>query len=167
MVSETIILGMILTGSILMISEAIIPGVQFIVVGLTTLVTGLILLVIPIQNPIFIIPIFILIGVITIYTYKNINLTGDEIDRTTDSKDLRFSEGIVKQKITQTDGIVKLNNSNSMSNEFQARCKVGEIEKGEKITVTDTGGGSVLEVMPKKETKIDDMYDLNEEKSKI
>lgn len=162
-VSETIILSIIFVGLILMMAEAVIPGVQFIVVGIATLVTGLLALIIPIPNILFIIPIFTVVSLVTILIYKNVNLTGDEIDRTTDSDDLKFAEGVVQRKVTKSEGSVILNDSNSMSNVFQARCPHGEIEPGSEITVTDSRGGSVLEVMPKKESKMDKMYGLNEE----
>lgn len=157
-ISQTIILGILALGSLLMIAEAIIPGASFIVVGVTLFITGIIAAIFPIPSLIWLLPIIIVIGSISIYTYKNLEIYEHEKDRTTDSDDLKFKEGYVINKVTETSGRVKLKNTSSMNNVFQARCRSGEISEGTEIMVTDSGGGSVLEVTPVKESEIDDMY---------
>lgn len=157
-ISQTVILGILTLGSLLMVAEAVIPGASFIVVGITLFMTGIIAAMFPIPNLIWLLPIAIIVGSISIYAYKNLNIYGQEIDRTTDGDDLRFKEGYVIDKVTETSGRVKLKNTSSMSNIFQARCRSGEISEDTEITVTDSGGGSVLEVIPLNESEIDDMY---------
>lgn len=157
-ISQTVILGILALGTFLMIAEAIIPGASFIVVGVTLFVTGIFAALLPFPSLIWLLPVVIIVGSASIYAYKNLEIYGEERGRTTDGNDLRFAQGYVTSEVTQTSGRVKLKESSSMNNTFQARCREGKISEGTEITVTDEGGGSVLEVMPVDESKIDDMY---------
>lgn len=158
-IGETVILGMVVIGAVLMILEALIPGANFIVVGVTVLLTGLSALAIPgVTIPILVV-IFTIVGASTLYFYNNIDLYEDDVDQTSDSDDLEYSEGLVIDEVTPNRGRVKLEESTGMTDRFQARCPQGSIEEGTKIVVTDAGGGSILEVVPRDESEMDEMFD--------
>lgn len=162
-VSETIIIGTLVAGAVLMILEALAPGANFIVVGVTLLLTGLSALLIPgITLPVLLL-IFILIGGSTLYFYNNVSIYEENVDKTSDSKDLEYTEGVVINKVTTTEGRVKLDQGSGMSRKFQARCPQGSIEEGTRIIVTDSGGGSILEVVPENEKDMEEMFDTEYE----
>jgi membrane protein implicated in regulation of membrane protease activity len=163
-VSQTIIAAMILIGAGLMVAEAIVPGANFIVVGVGLLVTGLVALALPFGSPI-ILP-FILIGVsgVTFRFYKNLAFSNGNTPQTTDAQSLKYSKGIVTEKVTPTEGSVRITDDIALMNDkFQARCERGEISEGTRIVVSDPGGGSILKVRPEDEDEFDKMLDLETE----
>lgn len=165
-VGETIIALMLIVGSILMIAEAIIPGAEFIVVGVTLFLTGLIAWILPTVTIPLLLVISLAIGILSLYTYRNLSIYGEEIGKTTGSSEIEYKEGVCLEKITETEGKVKIDDSTVMNPRFQARTPSGEIEEGEKIIVTDAGGGSVLEVVPVSRTQSRNTNDKDTETQK-
>jgi len=162
-IGETVILGMVVIGAILMMMEALIPGANFIVVGVTILVTGLLALLIPSVTIPILVAVFVVVGASTFYFYNNFSLYEDNVDQTSDSGDLEYAEGVVIDKVTPNDGRVKLDESTSMSKKFQARCPQGMIDEGTRVVVTDAGGGSILKVVPTNESGMNEMFETEYE----
>ena len=162
---ETLILGLIVGGATLMIAEAIIPGTNFVVLGVAMLITGIVAQFLPsFASPIVLPFVFLFISGVTLYFYHNYQLYGEEKDQTSDAESLEYKSGVVVEKVTPTEGKVRIDgNTGSMTSNYQARCEQGEIEEGTKIIVTDSGGGTILQVMPSSESEMDRMLGLEKE----
>lgn len=158
--SQTVILGMMIIGATLIIAEAFIPGADLLVVGFTLFVTSLVAWSLPWLSIPIIFVISVIVAVGSFYLYHNYITYGNEKGKTSDSSDLEYTEGTVVEKVTKTSGRVQLEEGSGMSTVFQARSPEGEIEEGTEVIVTDSGGGSILEVVPTEEKQMDKMYNL-------
>ncbi len=143
---------LLLAGASMIIAEAMIPGAHFFVVGVALFAAGLVGLLLP--QPIGILGILILTAVVivsslvTLYAYRELDVYGGTGEgRTSDSNSLRSKTGRVTERVTPTEGEVKLQNG-GFNPYYRARSVDGVIEEGEEVMVMDPGGGNLLTVEP-------------------
>ena len=142
---------LVLVGAALMIMEAFAPGAHFIVVGVALLAAGLAgLLVGPVVPaaalPLVLAAIVLVAGGTALYGYRQFDFYGGKgAGQTTDSASLQGKTGRVTQRVTGSDGEVKLNGG-GFNPYYQARALDGEIPEDEEVMVVDPGGGNVLTV---------------------
>jgi membrane protein implicated in regulation of membrane protease activity len=142
---------LVLAGAGLMILEAFAPGAHFIVLGIALLVAGLAGLVLgPVLPaaalPIVLAAVVIAAGGVSLYAYRQFDFYGGKgAGQTSDSRSLRGKTGRVTQRVTESDGEVKLEGG-GFNPFYRARAHGGEIAEGEEVMVVDPGGGNVLTV---------------------
>jgi membrane protein implicated in regulation of membrane protease activity len=142
---------LVLAGAGLMILEAFAPGAHFIVLGIALLAAGLVGLVLgPVLPaaalPIVLAAVVIAAGGVSLYAYRQFDFYGGKgAGQTSDSRSLRGKTGRVTQRVTESDGEVKLEGG-GFNPYYRARALGGEIEEGEEVMVVDPGGGNVLTV---------------------
>lgn len=142
---------LILVGAALMVMEAFAPGAHFIVVGIALLAAGLVGLLLGSILPAAVLPIVLaaivlVAGGVALYGYRQFDFYGGKgTGQTSDSKSLQGKTGRVTQRVTKSDGEVKLE-SGGFNPYYQARALDGEITEGEEVMVVDPGGGNVLTV---------------------
>jgi membrane protein implicated in regulation of membrane protease activity len=139
-----------ISGAVLVIAEAFAPGAHFIVLGVALLVAGLIGLFLPpglgIFLPIILAALVMVVGVTALYVYRQFDFYGGKGQgRTSDSSSLRGKVGRVTERVTETEGQVKLEDG-GFNPHYQARTSDGELAEGTKVIVVDPGGGNVLTV---------------------
>jgi membrane protein implicated in regulation of membrane protease activity len=133
-------------GLVLSIMEALAPGANFIVVGVALLAAGLVgLAFTPLASPFVLGFLILAFGAAAFYVYRDLGLydVGDE--QTTDSSDLTGSTAHVTERVTPTEGEVKVDGG-GFNPYFSARSMEGEIPEGTEVLVVDPGGGNVLTV---------------------
>ena len=143
---------LLLIGVILGIGEAIAPGAHLIVLGVALIAAGLLGLALsPIAlgsallTAIMALAV-LLTGGVALFLYRELDIYGGKgMDRTKDSASLRGSSGRVTQRVTPTEGQVKLEGG-GFNPYYQARTLSGEIPVGKEVIVLDPGGGNVLRV---------------------
>lgn len=163
-VPETVVAALILLGAGLMIAETVAPGANFVVVGVGLLITGFIAFLLPFGSPIILPIVFVVVSAITFYFYKELAFSDDNTAQTTDASSLKYKEGIVTEKVTPTQGQVRITDDVSLMNsKFQARCDQGEIPEDTEIIVNNPGGGSILRVRPKDSSEYDKMLGLEKD----
>jgi membrane protein implicated in regulation of membrane protease activity len=163
-VGEIAILFMLVLGAGLMVLEAVAPGSDLIVVGITLFATGLTAWLLPGASLPLLLFVFVGVGISSFYGYrKMVDFDNTKAQKTDSSSDLEYREGTTIEDITSEKGKVKLDEGAGMTTEFQARCKYGTISKGTRVIVTDSGGGSILEVMPSEESERDKMLETSEQ----
>lgn len=143
-------LVLVLAGAALVIAEALAPGAHFIVLGVALLMTGLVGIVLGPAlgafTPFVLAAILIVSGGSALYAYREFDFYGGKgSGRTSDSESLRGKSGRVTDRVSQTDGEVKLD-SGGFNPYYQARTIDGTIDEGEEVIVVDPGGGNVLTV---------------------
>jgi len=142
---------LLLTGTGLVVAEALVPGAHFIVVGVALLVAGLVgLAVAPFLGPVvalFAMTAAVLLGGgATLWAYREFDFYGGSgSGRTSDSGSLRGQLGRVTERVTRDGGEVKLEDG-GFNPYYRARTMSGEIEVGEEVIVLDPGGGNVITV---------------------
>ena len=142
---------LVLLGTALMILEAFAPGAHFVVVGIALLAAGLAGLVLGPVLPTAALPIVLAAvvlgaGGLALYAYRKFDFYGGKGTRqTSDSRSLQGKTGRVTQRVTRSDGEVKLD-AGGFNPYYQARALDGEIEEGAEIMVVDPGGGNVVTV---------------------
>ncbi len=140
----------VVVGALLVINEAFVPGANSMVFGIGLLVSGLIGMATGIgmhgaDHDVFLLSLIALVvggGFYFVYRRMLARPT-DQEHTTSDSQDLRGKNATVIETVTPESGRVRLRGVGS-NPEFQARTEHGEIPQGEKVTVIDPGGGSVL-----------------------
>lgn len=143
-------LVLLLVGTGLMVAEALAPGAHFIVVGAALTVAGLVgLLVSPILGPLtpFVLALVVLVaGGATLGVYRKLGVgQGGARSKTSDSDSLRGQIGRVTERVTASEGEVKLDEG-GFNPYYRARSMDGEIAEGTEVIVLDPGGGSVVTV---------------------
>ncbi len=137
---------MVFIGLILGITEAIVPGAQFIVIGGAVFFAGLVgLLFPPAGVPIVLATLTVAFAGLFYLAYQQADIYSGNSEKTSDSDSLSGEIGIVTDRITRTSGEVKLENGGFNPN-YQARTHGGEIPEGEEVIVVDPGGGNVVHV---------------------
>lgn len=139
-------------GVILAIAEAIAPGAHLIVVGIALMAAGLIGLALAALNVggvvlslALAVTVFVAGGA-ALWGYRELDIyQGTEVGRTKDSQSLRGTTGRVTDRVTPTDGEVKLDRG-GFNPYYRARSVHGEIPEGAEVVVVDPGGGNVLTV---------------------
>ena len=152
---------LLLTGAGLIVAEALAPGAHFFVIGAALFVAGLVGVFLPpglgLVTPLILSAIILIVAGITLWGYRQYELTDmPSKGKTSDSASLRGKTGRVVERVTETEGVVKLEGGGFNPN-YQARSVGGEIPEGEEIIVLDPGGGNVVtvEAMADLEDEID------------
>jgi len=137
---------LVLIGLGLMIAEALSPGAHFIVLGVALLLAGMLgLVVAPLASPIALAGLTLLFGALALFLYREYDLYGGTAEQTSDSDSLRGATGRVVDRVTETDGRVKLDDG-GFNPFYQARAVDRAIDEGEEVIVVDPGGGNVVTV---------------------
>lgn len=151
LVASNLPLLLLLAGTGLVILEAFAPGAHFFVVGVALFAAGLVGLAIPasfgsVVTLLIMTAVVLVSAGVTLFAYRELDVYGgSEEGRTSDSASLRGKNGRVTERVTPTEGEVKLENG-GFSPYYEARSVDGEIEEGEEVLVIDPGGGNVLTV---------------------
>jgi membrane protein implicated in regulation of membrane protease activity len=141
---------LLLAGTVMMLAEAVIPGAQFVVVGVALFFSGLVgvLLGGPFSSIVALTLMTIAFGAFAYFAFREMDLyNGPDHGKTSDSDDLSGETAVVTERITSTGGAVRLASGGGFDPNYRARSEHGDIEEGEEVIVTDPGGGSVLTVM--------------------
>lgn len=138
---------LLIAGIGLAIAEAAAPGAHLIVLGVALTAAGLIgLLFPPLGTPLALAALVLVTGAIALYGYRELDIYGGKgRARTADSASLTGRTGRVVERVTETDGRVKLDGGGFNPN-YAARSVAGEIPEGEEVVVVDPGGGNVVTV---------------------
>jgi len=152
LIGQNLSLLLLLAGAALVIAEGFAPGAHFIVLGVALLVAGLVGLFLPaslgIFAPMLLAGLVLGVGAITFYVYRQYDFYGGKGQaQTSDSDSLRGRTGRVTERVTTTDGEVKLDDG-GFNPYYQARSVDGTIEVGDEVMVVDPGGGNVVTVEP-------------------
>jgi membrane protein implicated in regulation of membrane protease activity len=141
---------LLLAGTVMMLAEAVIPGAQFVVVGVALFFSGLVgvLLGGPFSSIVALALMTVAFGVFAFFAFREMDLyNGPDRGKTSDSDDLSGETAVVTETITATSGAVRLSSGGGFDPNYRARSEHGDIEEGAEVIVTDPGGGSVLTVM--------------------
>ena len=143
-------LVLLLAGAGLMIAEALAPGAHFIVLGVALLVAGLVGLLLPPSlaavAPLILAAVVVGAGAASLWAYRKFDFYGGRgSGQTSDSDSLRGKTGRVTERVTETEGEVKLE-AGGFNPHYQARTVDDVIEVGEEVMVVDPGGGNVVTV---------------------
>jgi membrane protein implicated in regulation of membrane protease activity len=143
----TLPLVLVAAGLGLSVLEALAPGAHFVVLGVALLAAGLVGLVAgPLASPLVLGGLVLVFGALTLYGYREFDIYGGKgSGRTSDSSSLRGRTGRVTERVTPTEGEVKLDNG-GFSPRYSARSVDGEIPEGTEVMVVDPGGGNVVTV---------------------
>jgi len=144
---ETLPLLLVAAGLGVSLLEALAPGAHFIVLGIALLAAGLVgLLIGPLASPIVLGALVLVFGGLALYGYREFDIYGGKgSGRTSDSTSLRGRTGRVTERVTPTEGEVKLDDG-GFNPFYAARSVDGEIEVGSEVVVIDPGGGNVVTV---------------------
>lgn len=143
-------LFLLLAGTGLIVAEAFAPGAHFFVVGVSLFAAGLVGLVLPSAlgalSLIVMAGVVLLAAAVTLYAYRRLDVYGESGEgRTSDSASLRGKTGRVTERVTPTEGEVKVEGG-GFTPYYEARSVHGEIEEGETVMVVDPGGGNIITV---------------------
>ncbi|SFR38206.1 NfeD family protein [Halogeometricum limi] len=139
---------LVVSGLGLSVAEALAPGAHFIVLGIALLAAGLVGLVLgPLASPLVLGVLVFLFGALALYGYREFDLYGGKgTGQTSDSKALRGRSARVTERVTPTQGEVKLDEGGGFNPYYAARSVGGEIAEGSEVIVVDPGGGNVVTV---------------------
>jgi membrane protein implicated in regulation of membrane protease activity len=144
-------LFMLVAGAGLIIAEAFAPGAHFFVAGTGLLAAGVVGVLLPGSiAPALTLTIMAVVvlatSVGTLYAYRELDLYGGKgKGQTSDSKSLRGKSGRVTERVTPSDGQVKLEDG-GFNPYYEARSFDDDIPEGTEIIVIDPGGGNVVTV---------------------
>ena len=140
---------LLLAGVVLSIAEALIPGAHFVVLGVALIAAGLVgLLLGPLASPILLAALVLAFGGVALYAYRELDLYGGKgVARTRDSDSLKGQTGRVTDRVTPSEGQIKLHEG-GFNPFYAARTMRGEIPEGTEVMVVDPGGGNVVKVEP-------------------
>ena len=140
-------LVLVAAGLGLSVLEALAPGAHFVVLGVALLAAGLVGLVVgPLASPIVLGVLVLVFGALALYGYREFDLYGGKgTGQTSDSSSLRGRTGRVTERVTPTEGEVKLDEG-GFNPHYAARSVGGEISVGTEVMVIDPGGGNVVTV---------------------
>ncbi|MGQ4555803.1 NfeD family protein [Halobellus sp. GM3] len=144
---ETLPLLLVAAGLGISVLEAFAPGAHFIVLGVALLAAGLVGLVLgPLASPVLLGVLVLAFGGLALYGYREFDVYGGKgSGRTSDSQSLRGRTGHVTERVTPTEGEVKLDEG-GFNPYYAARSVDGEIPEGSEVVVVDPGGGNVVTV---------------------
>jgi len=139
----------------LLVAEALAPGAHFVVLGVALLAAGLAGFALgPAASPLVLAAVVLGAGGAALYGYRRFDIYGGKgTGRTQDSSSLVGEEGTVVERVTPTDGRVRLVDG-GFDPVYSARSIDAEIPEGTTVVVTDPGGGSVLTVTPLESTDL-------------
>jgi membrane protein implicated in regulation of membrane protease activity len=142
---------LVIAGIILLMMEAMAPGANFIVLGVALLVAGLLGLAVGsvlggTVSTLALAGMVLVTGAVALFVYREFDLYGGtEAGQTSNSDSLTGQTGYVTERVTNTDGQIKLEDG-GFNPYFQARSMDQEIEEGAEVIVVDPGGGNVVTV---------------------
>ena len=144
---ETLPLLLVVAGIGLSVLEAFAPGAHFVVLGVALLAAGLVGLVLgPLASPIVLGVLVLVFGALSLYGYRELDIYGGKgTGQTSDSTSLRGRTGRVTERVTPTEGEVKLDDG-GFNPFYSARSVDGELAEGTEVVVIDPGGGNVVTV---------------------
>jgi len=144
---ETLPLLIVAAGLGLSVLEAFAPGAHFVVLGIALLAAGLVGLILgPLASPIVLGVLVLVFGALALYGYREFDLYGGKgTGQTSDSASLRGRTGRVTERVTPTEGEVKLDEG-GFNPFYAARSVDGELAEGTEVVVIDPGGGNVVTV---------------------
>jgi membrane protein implicated in regulation of membrane protease activity len=138
-----------LAGAGLIVGEALAPGTHFFVLGVALLTAGLVGLFIPaslgILAPLILTVVVLATTAVTLWGYRKLDFAAPGRGQTLSSDSLTGQFGTVTERVTRSDGEVKLEDG-GFNPYYQARSSGDPIEEGAEVIVIDPGGGNVLEV---------------------
>lgn len=140
---------LLIAGIGLAIAEALAPGAHFIVLGVALFVAGLVGLLVPfLAGPLALAAMVLVTGAIALYAYRELDIYGGKGQTSmSDSESLKGKTGRTVERVTETDGRIKLNEG-GFNPYYAARTIDGEIPEGTEVMVVDPGGGNVVTVEP-------------------
>ena len=141
---------LLLAGTGLIVAEAALPGAHFVVLGIALLLAGLVGLVVGTTAlGLLAMTLTLLVaGAATFFAFREFDVYGGGGNgRTRDSDSLKGSTGRVTERVTTSDGEVKLD-AGGFNPYYRARSMEGEIPVGTEVMVVDPGGGNVITVEP-------------------
>ncbi|MFA1610535.1 NfeD family protein [Halobellus rubicundus] len=144
---ETLPLLLVAAGLGVSFLEAFAPGAHFIVLGIALLAAGLVGLVLgPLASPVVLAVLVLVFGGLALYGYRELDIYGGKgTAQTSDSTSLRGRTGRVTERVTPTEGEVKLDEG-GFNPYYAARSVDGELDVGTEVVVVDPGGGNVVTV---------------------
>ena len=144
---DSLPLLLVVAGIGLAMAEALIPGAHFVVLGVALFLAGLIgLLFPPAAGPLVMAALVLGFGAASFYAYRELDLYGGKgIARTRDSDSLKGQTGRVTERVTPSEGQIKLHEG-GFNPYYAARTMDGEIPEGTEVMVVDPGGGNVVTV---------------------
>ena len=146
--AETLSLLLITAGLGLSILEAFAPGAHFVVLGVSLLATGLVGLLLGTASPLVLSGLVVLFGSAALLGYREFDIYGTTgSEQTSDSNSLTGTYGRVTERVTPTQGQVKLD-AGGFDQYYSARSVDDELTAGTEVVVVDPGGGNVLTVEP-------------------
>jgi Membrane protein implicated in regulation of membrane protease activity len=146
--AETLSLLLITAGLGLSILEAFAPGAHFVVLGVSLLATGLVGLLLGTASPLVLSGLVVLFGAAALLGYREFDIYGTTgSEQTSDSNSLTGTHGRVTERVTPTQGQVKLD-AGGFDPYYSARSVDDELTAGTEVVVVDPGGGNVLTVEP-------------------
>ncbi|MDS0298116.1 NfeD family protein [Halogeometricum sp. S1BR25-6] len=130
------------------LAEALAPGAHLVVLGVALLAAGLVgLLLGPAASPVVLGVLVLVFGALALYGYRELDLYGGKgSGKTSDSASLRGRTARVTERVTPTEGEVKLDEGGGFNPYYAARSVSGEISEGSEVIVVDPGGGNVITV---------------------
>ncbi|MDS0293506.1 NfeD family protein [Halogeometricum luteum] len=130
------------------LAEALAPGAHLVVLGVALLAAGLVgLLLGPAAGPVVLGVLVLLFGALALYGYRELDIYGGKgSGKTSDSASLRGRTARVTERVTPTEGEVKLDEGGGFNPYYAARSVSGEIPEGSEVIVVDPGGGNVITV---------------------
>ena len=138
-----------LAGAALIVAEALAPGANFIVLGVALLVAGLVGFFIPaglgIFAPLILAAVVLVTTAVTYWGYQKVDIGAPGRGQTLSSSSLQGQFGTVTERVTKTEGQVKLEDG-GFNPYYEARSVGDPIEAGTEVLVVDPGGGNVLKV---------------------
>jgi membrane protein implicated in regulation of membrane protease activity len=140
---------LVLIGAGLMVAEAVAPGAHLIVLGVALFVAGLIGMYgaeFGLNDPYAIAALILGTGAVALYVYRRFDFYGGRGEgRTSDAGSLTGEVGEVTERVTDSEGEVKLRHG-GLNPFFEARTEGEPIPAGTRVVVTDPGGGNVVTV---------------------
>ncbi|GAA0661033.1 NfeD family protein [Natronoarchaeum mannanilyticum] len=138
---------LVIAGIVLLVMEAMAPGAHLIVLGVALLFAGLLgMAFTPLAAPIAMAATVLVVGAAALWIYREFDFYGGKgTARTSDSDSLKGQTGKVTERVTATEGQVKLEDG-GFNPFFQARAFDEEIPEGTEVIVVDPGGGNVVTV---------------------
>jgi membrane protein implicated in regulation of membrane protease activity len=155
---ETLPYLLIVAGIGISLAEALAPGAHLVVLGVALLAAGLVgLLLGPAAGPAVLGVLVLVFGALALYGYRELDLYGGKgSGKTSDSSSLRGRTARVTERVTPTQGEVKLDEGGGFNPYYAARSVDGEIPEGSEVMVVDPGGGNVVTV-ESLESSLDDI----------
>ncbi len=154
---------LILLGAALIVAEAFAPGAHFFVAGVALFMAGIVGVGVGALfggGVILLLAMSVTVLVsasVTLYAYRQLDIYGGaDGGQTSDSSSLRGQTGRVTDRVTATDGEVKLDSGGFIAY-YQARSMNSEIEEGTGVMGVDPRGGNVgtVETMSNPQKDID------------